>query len=148
MRRAFPTPADALEGLNRVVALPPGAHVLDAGCGLGHALRSLRGAFPAARIEGIEWSWPLALLARVRCPWAKVSQGDMWAHDWSGCDLVYLFQRPESMPRAVAKAQREMNAGAWLASLEFEAAPLKAQAVLESRDGRTLWLYRMQIERP
>lgn len=142
----FPTPARALEGLERVIALPSGARVLDAGCGLGHALRSLRRAYPASRIEGIEWSWPLALLARLCCPWAKVRQGNMWSHDWSGCDLVYLFQRPESMPRAVAKAEHELAAGAWLASLEFEAKPLKPQAALKCHDGRTLWLYRMQVK--
>ena len=145
----FPTPSHALQGLEHVAALPPGARVLDAGCGLGHALRELRRAYrayPRSRIEGIEWSWPLALLARLRCPWAVVRRGNMWSRDWSGCDLVYLFQRPESMPRAVAKAQRELAPGAWLASLEFEAKPLTPQAVLTCRDGRPLWLYRMQVK--
>ena len=45
----------------------------------------------------------------------------MWSADWSGFDLVYVFQRPESMERVLAKASRELRPGAWLASLEFEA---------------------------
>jgi hypothetical protein len=44
-----------------------------------------------------------------------------------GHDLVYLFQRPESMPRALDKAGRELRAGAWLVSLEFEAAGWRPQ---------------------
>ncbi|HRH89437.1 MAG TPA: methyltransferase domain-containing protein, partial [Rubrivivax sp.] len=125
--------------------LPPGARVLDAGCGLGHGLRALRRAYPQARLEGIEWSWPLALLARLACPQARVQRGDLWAHSWAGFDLVYLFQRPESMPRALAKAGAEMRPGAWLASLEFEAACWQPEAVHRCPDGRPLWLYRLPL---
>ena len=73
----------------------------------------------------------------------------MWAADWGGHALVYLFQRPESLPRAVAKARRELADGAWLASLEFEAAELEPQAVLRRAGERPLWLYRAPfVERP
>ena len=70
-----------------------------------------------------------------------MSRADIWAVDWSGYDLVYLFQRPESMARAVAKATAELRRGAWLASLEFEAVGLQPQHVLEGANGRCLWLY-------
>ena len=139
----FPTPAGAFDALALQLPLPAGACVLDAGCGLGHGLRALHRAYPAARLEGVEWSWPLALLARAACPYASVKRGDLWAHSWAGYELVYLFQRPESMPRALAKAHAEMHDGAWLASLEFEAAGWQAQGVLRCPDGRPLWLYRM-----
>jgi len=140
----FPTPARALDGLAALAPLPGGASILDAGCGLGHGLAALRRAYPAARLSGTEWSWPLALMARWRAlpMTAEVRRGDMWADDWSGHDLVYLFQRPESLPRAVAKARSELKPGCWLASLEFEAAELTPQAVLTCDDGRPVWLYR------
>jgi SAM-dependent methyltransferase len=142
----FPTPAGALDGLADAAPLPAGARVLDAGCGLGHGLAALRRAYPQARLEGVEYSAPIAALAawRVRgAPLhASVTRGDMWAADWRGCALVYLFQRPESLPRAVAKARRELADGAWLASLEFEAADLEPHAVLQDDGGRPLWLYR------
>ena len=115
----FPTPSDALIDLPRHVPLPAGAVVLDAGCGVGDGLRELRRAYPLAELQGTEWSWPLAWLCRVRCPWAAVRRGDMWADDWSRADLVYLFQRPESMPLVADKALRELKRGAWLVSLEF-----------------------------
>ena len=139
----FPTPPDALVELPKHAALPKGACLLDAGCGLGHGLQALRQAWPEAHIEGIEWSWPLRLAAGWRCRFARVRQGDMWRHDWSGYDLVYLFQRPESMQRALAKAEREMPAGAWLASLAFEVPGAHAHAVLRSESSRPIWLYQI-----
>jgi len=142
----FPTPAGALDALGLAAPLPPAARVLDAGCGLGHGLQALRRAYPRARLEGVEWSWPLALLARWRCPRAEVRRGDLWAGSWAAYDLVYLFQRPESMPRALAKARSEMRQGAWLASLEFEAAGCRPQQVLRCPDGRLLWLYRLPLQ--
>jgi hypothetical protein len=138
----FPTPRGALEGLAERAPLPAGARVLDGGCGLGDGLRELHAEYPEAALEGIEWSWPLRLACGWRCRFARVRRGDLWASDWSGYDLVYLFQRPESMARAVDKARRELRRGAWLASLEFEAVALAPHAVLRGRDGRPVWLYR------
>jgi hypothetical protein len=74
-----------------------------------------------------------------------VRQGDIWAHDWSGYDMVYLFQRPESMPRAVAKARAELKAGAYLVSLEFEAQALKPFAALNPAQGKPVWVYRLPV---
>jgi hypothetical protein len=137
----FPTPRDALKDLAAHATLRQGAIVLDAGCGLGDGLKALRGAYPQAQLHGIEWSWPLRGLCALRCPWAKVRQGDIWQADWSMYDLVYLFQRPESMPRAVTKALAELKPGSWLVSLEFEALALQPQACLRAPDGRPVWLY-------
>src|SRR5450830_416907 len=103
----FPTPRAALLGLPQAIALPAGAAVLDAGCGLGDGLRALRRAWPEAALHGLEWSWPLRLLCALRCPWAQVRRGDIWRESWAPYQLVYVFQRPESMARALAKAQAE-----------------------------------------
>ena len=137
----FPTPAGALDGLADALPLPGRPHVLDAGCGLGAGLRELRRAYPHAHLHGIEWSRPLQWLCALRCRDATIRQGDLWRADWSGYDLVYLFQRPESLPRAIEKARRELRPGAWLASLEFEAAGATPARVLTCRDGRRLFLY-------
>lgn len=138
----FPTPAHALRELARLAPLPVGALVLDAGCGLGDGLKALREAYPRARLHGLEGSWPLRALCALRCPWARIRQGDIWRADWRVYALVYLFQRPESMPRAVAKAQAQLRPGAWLVSLAFEAPSLQPQASLRGAAGRTVWLYR------
>ena len=141
----FPTPRHALRQLAGPAPLPAAAWVLDAGCGLGDGLKALREVYPAARLHGLEWSWPLRALCALRCPWARVRQGDIWRADWAPYALVYLFQRPESMARAVAKARSQLQPGAWLVSLEFEAAELLPQAILRAPDGRTVWLYRAPL---
>lgn len=142
----FPTPSEALAGLPPLLALPQDAAVLDAGCGLGHGLRALRTAFPQAQLHGIEWSWPLRAWCGLSCPWAQVRHGDIWQASWRPYTLVYLFQRPESMPRAVAKAGADMAPGSWLVSLEFEALELQADHVLRLPDGRPVWAYRLPFQ--
>jgi hypothetical protein len=139
----YPTSSTALQGLGEALPLPPDAQVLDAGCGLGHGLRGLRRHYPQARFDGTEWSVALSALTRLLCPWATVRRGDMWADDWAAYDLVYLFQRPESMPRAVAKARAQMRPGTWLVSMAFEAPELEPHAVLRTVATRPVWLYRM-----
>lgn len=141
----FPTPGGALRGLAAHAPLPAGARLLDAGCGLGDGLRELRREYPLAQLAGIEWSWPLRFACAWRCRFARVHRGDLWASDWSRQDLVYLFQRPESMARAIDKARRELRPGAWLASLEFEAPDLRPTAVLRAEGRKTLWLYRAPL---
>ncbi|MDD2881663.1 MAG: class I SAM-dependent methyltransferase [Rhodoferax sp.] len=141
----FPTPKNALKDLAALLPIAQGATILDAGCGLGDGLKALRNVYPNAQLSGIEWSWPLRALCALRCPWARVRQGDIWAADWSGYDMVYLFQRPESMPRAVAKARAELKAGAYLVSLEFEALALKPFAVLNPAQGKPVWVYRLPL---
>ncbi len=136
----FPTPARALDGLAPLVGEP--ARVLDAGCGAGHGLTALRRLWPQAELQGVEWSWPLARLAAWRCRDARVVQGDMWTFDWSGHDLVYLFQRPESMARAWTKACKELSPQAWLVSLEFEVPGQAAFAQLQHPGRRPVWVYR------
>ena len=140
----FPTPADALDGLAQAAPVAAGGRVLDAGCGVGHALLALQRTYPHARLEGVEWSRPLAWLSALRCRAARVRHGDMWAVDWSGCELVYLFQRPESMPRAAAKAAAEMREGAWLVSLEFPVPGWTSHASLQRSGGRPVWIYRIE----
>jgi hypothetical protein len=83
----------------------------------------------------------------MRCSFAKIRQGDIWLVDWRSFDMVYLFQRPESMPRAVEKAEAELRRGAWLISLEFEAQALIPSAILTCRDGRPVWMYQVPFNR-
>ncbi len=139
----FPTPRQALLDLPQHAPLPAGALVMDAGCGLGHGLQALRLAYPDARLHGLEWSWPLRFACALRCPWAQVRQADIWKADWSAYDMVYLFQRPESMERAMAKAFAQLKPGAWLVSLDFEATGHQATAHFQSAGGKMVWIYRM-----
>lgn len=137
----FPTPKNALDGLSQALPLAASAKVLDAGCGLGDGLLALRREYPQADLRGLEWSAPLRWACAWRCGFAKVQRGDIWAADWSGLDVVYLFQRPESMPKARDKALRELRPGAWLVSLEFEVPGWTPHTKLETVPGKPVWLY-------
>ncbi len=143
----FPTPPAALRGLAAAIdGLPTTPRLLDAGCGLGHGLAALRSEWPAARIEGLERSGMMAFFTRLRCPWAQVRRADMWAASWRDQDLVYLFQRPESMARAWDKACAEMAPGGWLVSLEFVVPGVTPDVVLTTglpRGGKPVWAYRV-----
>jgi SAM-dependent methyltransferase len=136
----YPTPRDALCGLDGVVGTP--RRVLDAGCGLGHGLAALHRLWPGAELHGVEWSLPLAVAARLRCRRARVRRGDMWRASWAGHDLVYVFQRPESMARAFDKARRELGPQGWLVSLEFPVAGQVPWARVQSPGRRPVWVYR------
>jgi len=139
----FPTPRAALDALAQALPLPADAAVLDAGCGLGDGLQALRRAWPQARLHGVEWSLPASAISRWRCGFARVCRGDMWARSWSAFDAVYLFQRPESMARAWAKATSDLPAGAWLLSLEFPVPGVAPTLQLPAGARRVLWCYRM-----
>lgn len=140
----FPTPHDALRALPETVRLPDGAHVLDAGCGLGDGLVALRRAYPRLQIHGIEYSGFLWLLSRLRCSWATVTRGDLWRQSWARMDMVYVFQRPESMPRVLDKAKDEMRTGSWLVSLDFPIPGQPVHAQLETGTRHQLYVYRIR----
>lgn len=141
----FPTPRHALQPLAAALPLPAGARVLDAGCGLGHGLLALRHAWPLAQVHGVEWSLPMVWLCGLRCRFAQVERGDMWARSWAGFHAVYLFQRPESMARAYAKARAEMAPGAWLLSLEFEVPDVAPDLRLDAGARGAIRGYRMPL---
>jgi SAM-dependent methyltransferase len=141
----FPTPALALKGLAAVVGHP--RRVLDAGCGMGHGLQVLRRLWPQAELHGVEWSPLLAAITRWRCRWAHVTRGDLWAQQWQGFDLVYAFQRPESMDRLWRKALAELPPGAWLVSLEFAVPDVEPHGQLVEPGQRPVWIYRVPVQR-
>lgn len=140
----FPTPRDALAMLPARLHLPARPRLHDAGCGLGHGLQALRAAWPDAVLSGIERSVLLRWAAALRCPWAQVTGGDMWRESWAGLDVAYLFQRPESMARAMAKAEAEMTPGSWLVSLEFTVPGRAPDVTVLTPGGRPVLAWRVR----
>ena len=138
----FPTPRGALAGLAEALPLTDGARILDAGCGTGDALLELASEYPRATLGGVERSAVVAAIARWRLGRrARVALGDLWRSDWSDVDLLYVFQRPESMARIAEKSVREMRPGATIVSLEF---PIPGwQHVRTLANAKPLFVYRL-----
>ena len=145
----FPTPAGALDALALALPLPPGARVLDAGCGLGaRAARAAPrlSACPARR-RGMELAAGAGRPCRLPAG-ACAACRPVGRQPWADYDLVYLFQRPESMPRALDKAHARKCAAApgWRAwNSRLPAGSRDGQ--LRCPDGRPLWLYRLPLQR-
>lgn len=81
-------------------------------------------------------------VAGLRGPW-RVAGGDFRALSWAAFDLVYIFQRPETMPQAWQKACEQMRPGTWLVSLEFPVPDRSAEIQLTTPGGRWLGAYRI-----
>jgi SAM-dependent methyltransferase len=152
----YPTRRQALHDLPDLPGLPREPYILDVGSGLGHGLQALRLRFPDAQLTGIERSALLAVLSRLRLRTFGAAQsravasivcGDMWAISWAEFDAVYLFQRPETMPRAWQKAGAEMRPGAWLISLAFEVPGKTADITFQGPGQRPVWAYRLTGKR-
>jgi hypothetical protein len=142
----FPTPHKALIGLAKKISLSENAKILDAGCGLGHGLRELHKEYPSSQFEGIERSVLLTKICSLWCPWAKIRNGDIWDADWSIYDMVYIFQRPESMKRTLQKVNAELKPKSWLVSLEFELIEIIPTDKLSFSNGKMVWLYQMPLQ--
>ncbi len=140
----FPTPRHALKALPAQAPLAPAARVLDAGCGLGDGLLALRAAYPQVALDGIEWSWPLRVACALRCPWARVRRADMWKTDWSGYQMVYLFQRPEAWPALPPRPRPR-----WPRHLAGEPGVCRARVCcpcpVRAPGGRVVWIYRLPL---
>ncbi|UPY38050.1 class I SAM-dependent methyltransferase [Sediminicoccus sp. KRV36] len=67
------------EGFLAACALPPGSHVLDAGCGTGALSEALRARDAGARIAGLDLAEPYLEAARARVPGGDFRQGDLQA---------------------------------------------------------------------
>ena len=76
---------------------------------------------------------------------AQAARGDISKVDWSGFDLIYLFQGPESMPHSIEKAGAELKPGNWLESLELEALGLTPAVKLEGTQGKLVWIYQTPV---
>ena len=140
----FPSAATALDGLQSRLNLAADARLLDAGCGLGHGMRALRREWPDAHVSGVERSRILALVCALVRPKDCVRCADMWRVSWKDFDLVYLFQRPESMAQAWNKACMELRPGAWLVSLDFPVPGQRPDVVIERPSERALFAYSVQ----
>lgn len=112
--------AERLEAL-----LPPGARLLEAGCGDGRLAVALAGLRPDLRVLALENAVGSWLLARLRWLGGGKPGGlviacrSFWTENWGNHDAIYVFLSPEPMPRVWSKFLAEGRAGSLLISNTF-----------------------------
>ena len=107
----------------RAVALVPRAsRILDLACGTGDFCRALRRRFPEAEIRGVDISEGMLEMARVKCPGAEFSAGDVMSVEWGAPDLVscaFGFRNFPEKGAVLAKAAEALPEGGHLLVLEL-----------------------------
>lgn len=115
--------------------MPPGAHFMDLGCGLGGPLARLARLRPDVRLHGVEAAPLNWLVARMRLGrGASIRLGSLWDEDLSQCDTVYAYLSPAPMARLWDKARAEMKPGSQLISNSFPIPGLPPAEIVELGD--------------
>lgn len=115
----FPTPKDALLGLNYILNLKNNSKILDFGSGAGHGIKAILQEWPKSYVFGVENSILLYLYTKIKYRKATIIFENMWDVHLSNFNVLYVFQRPETMTSIWKKAKKEMAPGSFVISLSF-----------------------------
>ena len=115
----YPTPKDSLIGLNKVLNLKSDDKILDFGSGAGHGIKAIQSEWANNHIFGVENSSLLFLYTKIKYPQSKIIFKDMWDIDLSQFNVLYVFQRPDTMNKIWEKAKKEMPKNSFIISLSF-----------------------------
>jgi SAM-dependent methyltransferase len=131
----------------RLAALEPGERFYDLGCGDGRVV--FAAARMGARATGVELTWPLYGVARLRralggARTATILRGDLFAHDVADADVIYLYGKPKALSELVLpKLVRELEAGTRVVTVDF---PMQGGPLVGVDDDpaypKKIWLYR------
>lgn len=130
--------------------IPPSAHVIDLGSGLGGLLRHLAQQRPGGRYVGMEIA-PLPFLVSwlrmqiCSAPY-EIRWGSLWKIDLQPFDVVYAYLSPVPMADLWHKIEREMRPGTLFISNTFQVPGAEASEVVQLDDlhHSCLYLYRLR----
>jgi hypothetical protein len=136
LRTRVPLYLSSREAALRVAELaPPGATVIDLGCGLGGWLNTLHQTRPDLRLAGVEMAPLNWLISRLRLSRkADIRLGSLWESDLTQQDIVYAYLSPAPMARLWEKATGEMRPGSLLISNSFAIPGQTPDRVIELDD--------------
>ena len=142
----FLTSQAALDAL--AARLPPGARLIDLGCGTGRLLGGLSRRRPDLILHGVESAWLPWLWARLRLarrPNVSVTLGDIWPASLAGYGVIYTYLSPEPMARIWHKVKQEADSGAWLISNSFAVPDVQPDESIAVDDATasTLYIWRL-----
>jgi len=124
--------------------LPPGAHMIDLGCGDGRLLRRIALTRTDCRFTGIEHAplpWLLARLFNMACRNVSIRYGDLWQPALTAFDVVYVFLSPAPMAALADKVRAEMKNGKLLISNSFPVPDVEPEMKISLNDRRQTQLF-------
>ena len=113
---------DVLWRRRSAALVPRASRILDLACGTGDFCCALRRRFPEAEIRGVDISEGMLEMARVKCPGAEFSAGDVMSAEWGAPDLVscaFGFRNFPEKGAVLARAARALPEGGHLLVLEL-----------------------------
>ena len=130
--------------------LPPGARLLDLGCGTGRLLFGLAQRRPDLQLHGVESAWLPWLWAYLRArlaglPQVRITLGNLWQAPLAGHNVIYAYLSPEPMARIWHKVQQEAVPGAWFISNSFAVPDVQPDECIPIDDATasTLFIWRL-----
>lgn len=144
-----PTWKKDLKRIERLAALQPSETFVELGCGNGRVCRAMKKEQPEATVEGIELSllpygigWLQSWFAGAR---VRHRFGNVFKHDLSPYDVVYLFLMPATYEKIRSKLERELKPGARVVTYVWPM-PGWEEDALDMMEGQpNLFLYRRPI---
>lgn len=105
-----PTWKKDLVRIKQLAGLKPSERFIELGCGTGRVCRFIE-RHTAADCTGVELSIVQWLWAKAFSPKVHIVLGDVFHHDLSSYDVVYLFLMPETYAKIRPKFERELKPG-------------------------------------
>ncbi len=136
----YPTPKNALDGLNAILNLKNNSKILDFGCGVGHGIKAILQEWPNSYVFGVENSIFFYLFTKLKYHKATIIFDNMWDVHLSNFNVLYVFQRPETMTEIWEKAKKEMPPNSFVISLSFPIENVKPIHTKEL-EKHTLFIY-------
>ena len=139
-----PTKKGDVDRLNKLVSLSEGDSFVELGCGNGRVCRAVLENNPGARVVGVELSIAQYLVARLQSASKPIRYyfQNVFKHDLSQYDVVYMFLMPETYEKMVPKLEAEVKPGAQVISYVWPIPGWEPELVDKKKDALDLYVYR------
>ncbi|HAU66140.1 MAG: Methyltransferase type 12 [Candidatus Uhrbacteria bacterium GW2011_GWF2_39_13] len=140
-----PTWKRDLKRLVDLLDLKPGENAVELGCGNARVCRALIKAQPQAQVTGVELSflqygigW---LQNKLSGNPVKMIFQNVFKHDLSGYDAVYVFLMPDTYEKLHPKFEKELKPGSRVVSYVWPIPGWEPTKVNELKEAPALYLY-------
>ena len=140
-----PTKKGDVERLTKLLDLKAGEKFVELGCGNGRVCRAVAKHQPDADITGVELSILQYLIAQAQGLGTSVrfKFQNVFKHDLSEYDAVYLFLMPETYEKIQPKLESELKSGSRVVSYVWPIPGWEPELVDRQEGALDLYLYKI-----